>query len=230
MRRSLLLNSRALFTKLGLSTVLCFAISCSYANSNNTSTYSDAVFAANAVKAPVVQDDDDSYNSYSYRGRYAQMSAEKQQLQKAAEEQKARDAQISSIPRPNESDAEYQARMEKEHNPVWLKHQAQAKLQAQIIAQQEAKLNQKPVGIASPPVGSVLPNNNLNKPESADHTMTIGELSALRFSPTHPPEISPDSIPREMSMGKYIAYSLFYLVGIAWSVIFFVGLMRRRNQ
>ncbi|MBC7751656.1 MAG: hypothetical protein H7Z73_08035 [Candidatus Saccharibacteria bacterium] len=227
MRKSLQLNSRALFTKLGLSTVLCLAISCSYANSNNTSTYSDAVFAANAVKAPVAQDDDDNYN---YRGRYAQMSAEKQQLQKIAEEQKAHDAQVSSIPRLNESHAEYQARMEKEHNPVWLKHQAQAKLQAQIIAQQEAKKNQKPVGIASSPVRSVLPNNNLNKTEAADQTMTTDELSALRFSPTHPPEISPDSIPREMSMGKYITYSLFYLVGIVWSVIFFVGLMRRRNQ
>jgi hypothetical protein len=104
--------------------------------------------------------------------------------------------------------------MEKEQNPVWLKHQAQAKLQAQIFAQQEEKQNQKLMSMTSnstPPLsGNSLPTNSLNTTKTAKTSL--------------------DSIPRTMSMGKYVGYSLFYSLGIVWSLIFFVGLLRRRNE
>jgi hypothetical protein len=214
MRRSLLLNSRALFVPLGLSTLLGLVMSSTYANPDNTSTYSDAIFAANAVKAPVVHDEEDGYYSYNYRRRFAEIRAAKQQTQRISEEQRSQDVQISAIPRINESDLEYQIRMEKEQNPVWLKHQAQAKLQAQIFAQQEEKQNQKLMSMTSnstPPLsGNSLPTNSLNTTKTAKTSL--------------------DSIPRTMSMGKYVGYSLFYSLGIVWSLIFFVGLLRRRNE
>jgi len=233
MRKPLPMNSRTLFVQLGLFALLGSVISVTYANSNN-STYSDAVFAANAVKVPVVQEDDDNYSSYNYRGRYAEMSAARLQKQKADEEQKAHDAQISSIPRANESDAEYQTRMEKEQNPVWLKRQAQAKLQAQILDQQEAKQNQQAASISSnnlPSVsGSTTPTNTLNTSGLAENQLSSNTASLESLSVgLATPKTSPDSIPRIMSMDKYIGYSLFYWVGILWSLIFFVGLMGRRN-
>lgn len=231
MRRSLSLNSHPFFVQIGLSIFFGLAISSTHANSNHTPTYSDAVFAANAVKAPAAEDDNDGDGYYSYRRRYDEISEARQQAQRAAEEQKSHDAQFSSIPRANESDAEYQARMEKEQNPVWLKHQAQAKLRAQIEAQNEAKLKEKSLGIAPalPNAVSVksLPTDGLSATELTVNQVAEGnDLNALSFSqPTSEP--SHDSISEAMSISEKTGYSLFFWLGIVCCMIYLVRFLRR---
>ena len=230
MRKSLLINLHSFYAHLGLSALISLSISHAHASSHNESTYSDAVFAANAVQTPITNrdDDEDSYYRYGYRDRYAEMSRAQQQKQKTYEEQKYRDAEISYIQRSNESDADYQARMAKEQNPIWLRHQAQVKLKAQILDHQESKLNQ--------PANAPIATNNTSTNNSSSDTAPKDQASSpsnrlddLMAKPTTP-AISPDSIPREMTMGKYMSYSLFYLLSLAWSLIFLVGLIRRKEE
>ena len=239
MRKSLPLNSYTLFVQLGLSTLFGLTMSFTHANTNNTTAFSDADFAAHAVKAPpVVHDDDDGYNRYDYRRRYAEISEKEQQIQKAAEEQQAYDAQISSIPRSNESEADYQARMEKERNPVWMKRQAQAKLQAQILDQQEEKRKKQSVSAVSnnlaPLSGNNLPTKSLDTIGTDNNVPTAEALSASSDIPTNQPTnlsvSSYDSIPRTMSMGKGSSNSLFFGLGIIGILIVFVRLISRSKE
>jgi len=228
MRKSFPLNLHFFYAQLCLSVFMSLGISYAHASSHNESTYSDAVFAANAVQTPVVSrdDDDNGYYRYGYRDRYAEMSRAQQQKQKAYEEQKSRDAEISYIQRSNESDAEYQARMEKEQNPVWLKHQAQLKLKAQILDHQASQLNQP----ANASTNDTPINTSDSSVSSEDQASPpSNRLDDLISKPTTP-AITPDSIPREMTMGKYIGYSLFYLLSLVWSLIFLAGLIRRKAE
>lgn len=222
MRKSLPMNLHIFYVQLSVA-LISLAAPCAYASPQNESTYSDAVFAANAVKTPSTRRNDDDYSPYSYRDRYEEMNQAQLQKQRAYDEQKTQDAAISYIPRSNESDAEYQARMEKEQNPFWLKHQAQAKLKAQILDQQTSKFNQA----AHPATETTsTPTDDSSSTPTEDQTSTpSNSLNELLKSST-----SPNSIPREMTASKYTGYSLFYLLSIAWSLIFFVRIIRNNNE